>query len=157
MCMFIVSHATICFCMFLVGYPQTPEPVIPRVDWHKLTYLVLTCRETPINQSIFESFHTNWLIQSNWLTLVVFEPFHTNWLIQSNWLALIVSESFHANWLSTNFVCKLSVFQWSAYSCTLNWLGCCTEMHSVTCVADTPLVLGELDGSDQTFICWSYT
>jgi len=35
--MFIVSHATVCFCMFLVGYPQTPEPVIPLVDWHKLT------------------------------------------------------------------------------------------------------------------------
>jgi len=29
MCMFVVSHATVCFCMFLVGYPQTPEPVIP--------------------------------------------------------------------------------------------------------------------------------
>jgi len=38
--------------MFLVGYPQTPEPVIPLVDWHKLTYFVLTCRKTPINQSI---------------------------------------------------------------------------------------------------------
>jgi len=38
--------------MFLVGYPQTLEPVIPLVDWHKLTYLVLTCRKTPINQSI---------------------------------------------------------------------------------------------------------
>jgi len=48
--MFIVSHATVCFCMFLVDYPQTPEPVIPLVDWHKLTYLVLTCRKTPINQ-----------------------------------------------------------------------------------------------------------
>jgi len=34
--------------MFLVGYHQTPEPV----DWHKLTYRVLTCRKTPINQSI---------------------------------------------------------------------------------------------------------
>jgi len=41
--------------MFLdVGYPQTPEPVIPLVDWHKLTYLVLTCRKTPINQSIWK-------------------------------------------------------------------------------------------------------
>jgi len=40
------------FCMFLVGYPQTPEPAIPLVDWHKLTYLVLTCRKTPINQLI---------------------------------------------------------------------------------------------------------
>jgi len=38
------------FCMFLVGYHQTPEPVIPLVDWYKLTYLVLTCRKTPINQ-----------------------------------------------------------------------------------------------------------
>jgi len=38
--------------MFLVGYPQTPEPVIPLVDWHKLAYLVLTCHKTPINQSI---------------------------------------------------------------------------------------------------------
>jgi len=36
----------------IVGYPQTPEPVIPLVDWHKLTYLVLTCRKTPINQPI---------------------------------------------------------------------------------------------------------
>jgi len=53
--MFIVSHATVCFCMFLVGYPQTPEPVIPLVDWHKLTYLLLTCRKTPINQSINQS------------------------------------------------------------------------------------------------------
>jgi len=42
--------------MFLVGYPQTPEPVIPLVDWHKLTYLVLTCRKTPINQSINQSY-----------------------------------------------------------------------------------------------------
>jgi len=25
----------------------------PLVDWHKLTYLVLTCRKTPINQSKF--------------------------------------------------------------------------------------------------------
>jgi len=41
--------------MFLVGYPQTPEPVIPLLDWHKLTYLVLTCRKTPINQSISKS------------------------------------------------------------------------------------------------------
>jgi len=42
--------------MFLVGYPQTPEPVItPGIDWHKLTYLVLTCRKTPINQSINQS------------------------------------------------------------------------------------------------------
>jgi len=40
------------FCMFLVGYPQTPEPIIPLVDWHKLTYFVLTCRKTPINQSM---------------------------------------------------------------------------------------------------------
>jgi len=24
MCMFIVLHATVCFCMFVVGYPQTP-------------------------------------------------------------------------------------------------------------------------------------
>jgi len=31
-------------------YPQTPEQVIPLVDWHKLTYLVLTCRKTPISQ-----------------------------------------------------------------------------------------------------------
>jgi len=30
---------------------STPEPVIPLVDRHKLTYLVLTCRKTPINQS----------------------------------------------------------------------------------------------------------
>jgi len=51
-CMFIVSHVTVCFCMFLVGYPQTPEPVITLVDWHKLTYLVLTCRRTPINHHI---------------------------------------------------------------------------------------------------------
>jgi len=36
--------------MFLVGYPQTSEPVIPLVDWHKLTVLVLTCHETPISQ-----------------------------------------------------------------------------------------------------------
>jgi len=32
MCMFIVSHAAVCFSMFLVGYPQTPEPVISLVD-----------------------------------------------------------------------------------------------------------------------------
>jgi len=25
------------------------------VDWHKLTFLVLTCRKTPINQSINQS------------------------------------------------------------------------------------------------------
>jgi len=50
MLVFIVSYATVCFCMFLVDYPQTPEPVIPLVDWHKLTYLVVTCRNTPINQ-----------------------------------------------------------------------------------------------------------
>jgi len=48
--MFIVSHATVCFCMLLVGYPQTSEPLIPLADWHKLTYLVLTCRKIPINQ-----------------------------------------------------------------------------------------------------------
>jgi len=36
--------------MFLVGYPQMPEPVIPLVHWHKLTYLVLTCCKTPTNQ-----------------------------------------------------------------------------------------------------------
>jgi len=35
----------------LLSYPQMPEPVIPLVDWHKLTYLVLTCHKTPINQS----------------------------------------------------------------------------------------------------------
>jgi len=46
MCMFIVLHATLCLCMFLVAYPQTHE----LLDWHKLTYLVLTCRKTPINQ-----------------------------------------------------------------------------------------------------------
>jgi len=65
MCMFIVglSHATVCFCMFLVGYPQTPEPVIPLVDWHKLTYLVLTCRKTPINQSINQL--SRWYYQLN--------------------------------------------------------------------------------------------
>jgi len=52
MCMFIVSHATVCFCTFLVGYPQTSEPVIALVDWHKLTYHVLTCRKTPITPKL---------------------------------------------------------------------------------------------------------
>jgi len=47
----------VCFCMFLVGYPQMPEPVIPLVDWQKLTYLVLMCRKTPINQSIILLLH----------------------------------------------------------------------------------------------------
>jgi len=54
----VYVHCIACncmFCMFLVGYLQTPEPVIPLVVWHKLTYLVLTCRKTPINQSINQS------------------------------------------------------------------------------------------------------
>jgi len=34
--------------LFLIGYPQLP--VLPLAEWYKLTYLVLTCRKTPINQ-----------------------------------------------------------------------------------------------------------
>jgi len=41
---FIVSHATICFCMFLVGYPQTPEPVIPP---DRLAQIDLSCVDVP--------------------------------------------------------------------------------------------------------------
>jgi len=44
MCMFIVSHATVCFCMCLVGYPQTPEPVIPP---GRLTQIDLSCVDVP--------------------------------------------------------------------------------------------------------------
>jgi len=38
--------------MFLVGYPQTPEPLIPPGRLAQIDHLVLTCRKTPINQSI---------------------------------------------------------------------------------------------------------
>jgi len=31
----------------------------PLAEWHKLTYLVLTCRKTPINQSINQSINLN--------------------------------------------------------------------------------------------------
>jgi len=51
----VLFTSLISLISFLVGYPQTPKPVIPLVDWHKLTYLVLTCRKTPINQSINQS------------------------------------------------------------------------------------------------------
>jgi len=44
MCMFIVSHATVCFCMFLVGYPQTPEPVSPP---GRLAQIDLSCVDVP--------------------------------------------------------------------------------------------------------------
>jgi len=45
MCMFIVSHATaVCFCMFLVGNPQTPEPVIPP---GRLAHIDLYCVDVP--------------------------------------------------------------------------------------------------------------
>jgi len=56
--MFIVSHATVCFCMFLVGYPQTPEPVIPP---GRLAQIDLSCvdkhqlKHQSINQSINQS------------------------------------------------------------------------------------------------------
>jgi len=41
-------HCIACNCMFLflVGYPQTPEPVIPLVDWRKLTYLVYSTNQS---------------------------------------------------------------------------------------------------------------
>jgi len=48
----VYVHCIACNCMFLYvprWLSSTPKPVIP---WHKLTYLVLTCRKTPINQSI---------------------------------------------------------------------------------------------------------
>jgi len=77
MCMYIVLHATVCFCMFLVGYPQKPEPVISLVDWHKLTYLVLTCRKTPINQAFLR------------LVLPVWIPTH---LYDSVWLGVFFSQ-----------------------------------------------------------------
>jgi len=35
---------------FLVSYPQPPEPVFELAEWPKLTYLVLMCHKTPINQ-----------------------------------------------------------------------------------------------------------
>jgi len=49
------------------------------VDWHKLTYLVLTCRKTPINQSINQSTppvdtkpnHVGWLTCSCFILSVV--------------------------------------------------------------------------------------
>jgi len=44
--MFIVLHATICFCMFLVGCPQTPEPVIPPGI---LAQIDLSCVDVPLN------------------------------------------------------------------------------------------------------------
>jgi len=60
MCMFIVSHATVCFCMFLVGYPQTPEPVIPLVDWQNWPIL---CWRAVKHQSINKK---RWsILQSN--------------------------------------------------------------------------------------------
>jgi len=31
--------------LFLVGYPQPPEPVL-LAEWHKMTYLMLTCCKT---------------------------------------------------------------------------------------------------------------
>jgi len=54
-CMFIVSHATVCFCMFLVGSPQTPEPVIPPgrlacTNWPILCWRPV--KHLSINQSI---------------------------------------------------------------------------------------------------------
>jgi len=46
---FFLSYWCIAINLKLVGYPQTPEPVIPgRFDWHKLTYLV---KHQSINQS----------------------------------------------------------------------------------------------------------
>jgi len=51
-----------CNCMFLYvprWLSSTPEPVIPLVDWHKLTYLVLTCRKTPINQLMFDRYSSD--------------------------------------------------------------------------------------------------
>jgi len=44
MCMFIVSHATVCFCMFLVGYPQMTEPVILP---GRLAQIDLSCVDVP--------------------------------------------------------------------------------------------------------------
>jgi len=44
MCMFIVFHATVCFCMFLVGYPLTPESVIPP---GRLAQFDLSCVDVP--------------------------------------------------------------------------------------------------------------
>jgi len=42
MCMFIVWHATVCFCMFFVAYPQTPEPGrLAQIDQLINTVLVL--------------------------------------------------------------------------------------------------------------------
>jgi len=40
------------FCMFLVGNPQTPEPVIPNGRLAQIDLFVLTCRKTPINQCL---------------------------------------------------------------------------------------------------------
>jgi len=51
----VYVHCIVFNCILLYvprWLSSTPEPVIPLVDWHRLTYLVLTCRKTPIKQSI---------------------------------------------------------------------------------------------------------
>jgi len=52
----VYVHCIACNCLFLYvphWLSSNARAVIPLVDWHKLTYLVLTCHKTPINQSIF--------------------------------------------------------------------------------------------------------
>jgi len=41
--MFTLSHATVCFCMFLDGYRQTPEPVNPG----RLAQIDKSCVDVP--------------------------------------------------------------------------------------------------------------
>jgi len=45
-------YVFVCFSLAILKRLSQKSPL---VDWHKLTYLVLTCRKTPINQSILNA------------------------------------------------------------------------------------------------------
>jgi len=105
----IVSHATVCFCMFLVGYPQRWASNPPLVDWHKLTYLVLTCRKTPINQSTWlisslNIYHSNcllitWLsgVRQNWIRMsldYLAEMYSSHYFLYIFVLCIVLSTAF---------------------------------------------------------------
>jgi len=62
--------------------------LIPVVDWHKLTYLVLTCRKTPINQLIYASINMDYAMQ--WAILLPFVRFiwNSQYEMFGHWLAV---------------------------------------------------------------------
>jgi len=150
MCMFIVSHATVWFCMFLVGYPQTPEPVIPLVEWHKLTYLVWPYRKTPINQlwheNVFVSWITSWssvwhenvvvLWTTTWSSLWhenVVVWWTTSWSYQVMfvvWISDCITASSHSGCLCAVFVFSCLSFRF--YCVFVLWTFCTWFWYNLT-------------------------